>query len=243
MALRSTLRDLVEMTRDEARLSTNTSRGTDQRGHIVQLIRRHYQMLAEGFEWEHLQLRRTMAESRKALAAGQAEYDFPVALNIQAGIKKVWVKWGAEWEPLTYGITVEDSSFLDMDNNATRADPIEKWDFYGHEQFQVWPRPQTDYTVDNGYAVAFDGQRRIEQLVDDESRADLDDILISLHAAAELLVENQQKDAAGLKLEMAGERHKRLTGALASKARVVMGIGVIDGNSRRRPARIDYVRR
>jgi hypothetical protein len=243
MALRTTLRDLVEMVRDEARLSTNTSRGTDQRGHIVQLIRRHYQMLVEGYEWEHLQLRRTMAESRRPLAAGQAEYDFPAALNVLAGIKRAWVRWGADWEPLTYGISLDDNSALDLDQPAVRSDPIEKWDFYGAEQFQVWPRPETNYAPDNGYAIAFDGQRKVEALLDDTNRADLDDLLIVLHAAAEILVENQQKDAASLKLEMARERREMMKGSLGSSSRIIMGIGVAGERNRSMPRSIDYVRR
>jgi hypothetical protein len=216
MALRTTLEELVEMVRDEARLSSNNSRGVDHRPHIIRLIKRHYQTLLEEHEWEHLQIKRE--DAGKTMQAGQRYYDFPV--NLDTGrISKVWYKWGNDWRELIYGISPHDYNDQDSDDGE-RRDPAEKWDFYSAQQFEVWPTP-----ISNSNEVRFEGVRKGEQLLMENSRADLDDNMIALFVAGEVLAENGQKDAAQLKIEAArrimGQQKRRFSG----NSRVRMGLG------------------
>lgn len=56
MALGTQLQLIVEMVRDEARLSSATSQGIDHLQQIKRLIRRTHIMLADSYEWAHLKL-------------------------------------------------------------------------------------------------------------------------------------------------------------------------------------------
>lgn len=225
--LRNTFGAIVEMARNEARLSTNSSRGIDHLDHVKQLVKRHYQMLCEDYEWEHLQIKRDYDVSRKQLQAGSRHYDFPTALNPQK-ITDAWLKWGNVWRKLDYGIRFADYSGLDPDNSV-RADPVLRWDFYGGTQFEVFPVPASNGDAAAPYSnwIAFDGQKAVEQYVSDTNRADIDDLLIALNVAGELLAENGQKAASDAKISAAGRRMFRLRGNLGNKGRFVMGGGRI----------------
>lgn len=240
MALRTTLNDIVEMVRGECKLSTNTSRGIDHRDHLITLIRRHYQMLAEDYDWQHLELKKTDAVSRVHLQAGSRYYNFPSAVNVQK-ITKAHVLWSGVWTPLDYGINYRDYTAISPEDDE-RTDPPQSWEFYGHEQFEVWPLPASDHSTDAPYGVAFEGQRAVEALTNNSNRADLDDILITLFVSAEVLGGMEKKTAAEMKLSAAQARLTKLRGNLGDKSRVRMGLGRI-GHSRGVPRRIDYVRR
>jgi hypothetical protein len=235
MALRQTFGSIVEMARNEARLSSNTSRGADHLDHIQQLVKRHYTMLCEDFDWEHLSVKRDVADCRVKLLAGSRYYDLPTAMNNQK-IGKLWVKWGTVWREPDYGITFADYSSLDPDSD-NRADPVLKWDRYGNLQFEVWPLPSTNGDAAAPYSgwVGFEGQRAAEAFVSDTNRADLDDFLIALYVAAELLAENGQKGASDAKIGAANSRRNNLRAALSDKSRFTMGRGMVTEAGRAYP--------
>jgi len=235
MALRQTFGSIVEMARNEARLSTNTSRGVDHLDHVKQLVKRHYTLLAEDFDWEHLSINRDYDESRVQLQAGSRYYNFPAAINIQK-IGKMWLKWGIVWREIDYGIQFKDYSMLDPDSDA-RADPVLKWDRYGDAQFEVWPLPSTNGDAAAPYSnwVGFEGQRAIETYVADTNRADLDDFMIALYVAAELLAENGQKGASDAKIAAATRRRDSLKASMSDKSRFTMGRGMVNGTGRNYP--------
>lgn len=223
MALRTTFGEVIEMVRSEARLSTNTSRSIDHLDHIKQLIKRNYKQLAEDYDWRHLELKRDTGVSRKLLQAGSRYYDYPTAVNPQK-ITRALVKWGGTWQPLEYGITYNDRSAYDPDNNQ-RVDPIMRWMAYGETQFEVWPLPATNGVADGVNEVAFEGQKKVTELTADASRLDMDDILVSLMCAAEILAANELEKAAAVKADAASARLSTLRGNTGSKARYVMGLG------------------
>lgn len=243
MALRVTLNELVEMVREEAKLSTVSSRGLDHRDTIVRKIRRTYEMLCDDFEWEHLKLKVGDAESRKEMSAGQRYYDFPTALNVQK-IKRAWVKWGeADWQPMAYGVGFPEYSDVDSDDSANRADPVERWRFYGHSQFEVHPIPASSYDATAGSGqVAFEGMRTPEQLTSNSSRADMDSLLISLSVAAELLAP-KHADEAKLLLVQYDTRMNSVRGGLSDKGRYTVGLGRVPAEGGRRwPTYPTYIR-
>lgn len=239
MALRATLEELIEQVRAECRLSSNSSRGIDHREYIIQLIRRHYESLSENFEWEHLQLTRNSADSRKEIAAGQRLYDFPSAVNINR-ISKAWVQYAGGWSPIDYGIDYASYTALDPEADQ-RADPITAWGFEGRQQFEVWPLPATNHSASSPYYVAFEGQRAVERLTQNNSRADIDDQLIALYVAAEILAGNERKTEADVKLSAANSRMGTLRAGLTGKTRTTVGAGVIGGGVRR-PREITHIR-
>jgi hypothetical protein len=202
--LRKTLAEIVEVVRSEAKLSTNTSRGIDHGDYIRTLIRTTHESLAEDYEWPHLRLRR--GDSFKTLAAGQRYYDFPVNLNVQF-IEGAYVQWGASWLPLVYGITAENYTSLDSDDDQ-RADPVQAWEWYSNDglnQFEVWPIP-----AQNDVVIAFEGRRAINPLVEENDRADIDHLVIAYTVAAEILADNGKKESAALKIDKATSRLNRL---------------------------------
>ena len=235
MALRQTFGSIVEMARNEARLSTNSSRGVDHLDHVKQLVKRHYTVLAEDFDWEHLSVKRDVADCRVQLQAGDRYYDLPTAMNNQK-IGKMWVKWGTVWREPDYGITFEDYSSRDPDSN-NRDDPVSKWDRYGNLQFEVWPLPATNGDAAAPYSgwVGFEGQRAITQYVSDSDLADMDDFLVALFVAAELLAENGQKGASDAKVSAAVRRRDNLKASMSDKSRWTIGRGMLSGNGRNYP--------
>ena len=148
----------------------------------------------------------------------------------------MWLKWGNVWRVVDYGIEFANYSGLDPDN-GTRADPVLRWDVVSETQFEVWPVPASDGDAAAPYSnwVGFEGQKAVEQYVSDSNRADLDDIMISLYVAAELLTENGQKGAADAKLMAAEKRRTRLRGNMADRTRVTLGRGIVREHSRTYP--------
>jgi hypothetical protein len=240
MALRATLNEVVEAVRNETRKSTNTSRGVDHRDHIVQLVKRHYYSLCEDYDWQHLELKRDSAVGRVQLAAGQRYYTFPTALN-QLYIEQVWVKWGSSWSKLDFGVSYAQYSQYDPDANQ-RADPAISWTFYGGDQFEVWPLPASNGVANGNGEIAFQGQAKPEQLTGDSSRLDLDDMLVSLTASAEILAEEGQATAAKVKADAAVARLGRIRANMGSKRRYAMGLGEVLAGGSRFPRHPTYIR-
>lgn len=223
MALRNTLTEVVEFVRQEAKLSTSTSRGTDNLENIQRLIKRHYQTLAEEFDWQHLVLKRNDNNARKVLQAGSYVYSFPSSVNVQK-ISGAWVKHSGLWKPVEYGISLEQYNDYDSDGDE-RTDPVERWAFHDDDEFEVWPIPATNGTADGDGEIAFEGQRAVEQLTSNSSRLDLDGIMVSLFVAAEILAGNGQKAAAEVKAAAAAARRDRLKMSLGDQSRWTMGAG------------------
>lgn len=220
MALRQTFESVITAVREECGLSSATSRGIDQINRIKQLIKRHYNQLAEDYTWQHLKITRGSTESRKVLAAGQRYYDFPTAMNPQK-IERAWVKWGSTWEQMEYGISVEDYSAFDPDADQ-RSDPAMRWNYYNGDQFEVWPTPASNGVANGNNEIAFDGQKAVTPLVQDSDRLDMDDILVTLMVAAELL-STTDKQGAQVKGDMAVARLNTLKYNMGTKERFIMG--------------------
>lgn len=240
--LRNTFGEVVQMTRAEAQLSTNTSRGIDHLDHIRQIIRRNVVTLAEQFDWQHLELKKESAVSRRLLQAGARTYAFPTAVN-PLKIERVWVKWGNIWERVDYGIKYDDFSTLDPDTNQ-RTDPVTNWAFYDDISYEVWPLPATNGVANGINEMAFEGQRKTDTLLDDTSRVDMDDILISLMASAELLAGDGKEKAAQVKADAALSRLSTVRGNLGSQTRWTIGIGrVYAAGSPMMPRHPEYIRK
>jgi hypothetical protein len=226
------LQTLAEMLQDECRLSSATSRGVDHRTYLQRLIKRVQEELYDDFDWPFMKIKRDEAD--KTLAAGQRYYDFPTALNPER-ITTVHVNNGGIWTPLVRGIGTREYSAMDSDSDV-RSDPALHWDWYGEDQFEVWPMPAA-----NGDTVRFDGRKKLTALSQESATADLDDILIVLFCAAEVLAPNNQKDAE-VKLQKAQRRLAVLgMNNMRSAGPMRFGGGARDGGRRETTLRVARV--
>lgn len=178
---------MVERLRAETRQSTQLSVGTDSLPHVKQILRRVQETLYTdpANDWSFLRV-----VASKAISAGDRYYDFPLTLNPDR-VEKVVVMWGSQPVPLIRGIDFPEYALRDSDEDE-RADPVQNWDLRwtgSATQFEVWPLPATNGTV------KFRGLRPLNDLVDDTDTCDLDDTLIILFAAAEILAAQESKDA------------------------------------------------
>lgn len=234
MALRSTLGEILEMVRDETRVSSNSSRGTDHANYLRRLIKRHYQMLADDWDWPHLRIRKE--DAGKLTQAGERYYDFPVELRTDR-INQAWARHGSDiWIKMDYCISPEQLNQLNSDNSAIRYDPALRWQWYNDRQFEIWPTPTID-----GIEIRFEGGRKITELTDDNARADIDDILISLSVAVEVLSGTKQSDAEK-KQSAFTQRLFRLRAENSSRKRIQVGIGPVDNEQRVPRITVAYVR-
>jgi hypothetical protein len=126
------------------------------------------------------------------------------------------IKWNQTWQSLLYGIGSDEFNYVDSDANE-RQDPVQRWQLAGEGKFEVWPLPNA------GQTLRFTGQRALDALTADANVADLDDLLIVLFCAAELLANAGAKNAP-IVLNKASQRLARLRGVYpARQATYIIG--------------------
>lgn len=208
MALGTTLSELVRMVREEAGHSTNPAVGSQTADPIRQRIRRTYRRLHTGWEWPHL-----VVERDEELLAGQRFYSFEPGID-PLRIQQVWTKEAGSdlWRPVEYGIGIGALNHYDSDADNERADPVRRWQRAEDNQYEVWPTP-----LKEGSILRMRGIAKPKELVADNDIVDIDDDLIALFVAGELLT--RQKDPeAQLKLEQAAQHQLRLRAQTSGRA-------------------------
>lgn len=188
MARGTTLEDLIEMYRAEVGRATASSSGVDHRNAEKTIIRRVQEELYDEYDWPHLRM-----DPYLSLSKGQYWYDLPSKLNYER-IEGVYSWWNGDPRGTERGIGPAEYAEFDTDNDE-RSDPVLKWDFkYNHvadaSQLEVWPIPAT-----NDQKLQIVGIRNLNALTAEADRADLDDQLIVLFAAAETLARQKSNDA------------------------------------------------
>lgn len=221
MARGTQLEELVNMLRAEAGHSTLVSAGIDNLPALKQTIRRVQEVLADDYDWPFLRY-----EPYKNLNAGQRFYDMPTAMDFER-IEAVVVWYDGQPHLLERGIGPEEYAQYDSENDD-RAGPPMRWDWKytddtDSEQIEVWPIPPASDT----YRLQFYGFRRLNALVQDSDTADLDDQLIVLTAASEILARQKSEDAP-LKQRMAKARFDQLK----SRTKGGSSITVMGGGSK-----------
>lgn len=202
MARGTTLGELVTQLRIAARYDPNPALSLNLVPLMQQTIRDTQERLYDEFDWPFLRVRQD-----KILAAGQRYYDIPSELNLER-IQAVDVRFGNVWLPVERGITLDHYNARDSDADA-REDPAQRWEVMDTgegEQLEVWPIPLT-----NGAALRFTGIRKLTPLVEAGDIADLDDQLIVLFAAGELMG-GAKNPAAQIKFTQGAKRLETLQG-------------------------------
>lgn len=228
MARGATLEAILTDVRMEARLSANTAHNVQDRDRQIHLIQREQERLWEEADWPHLRVERFMP-----LQAGQRFYD-PASLQNEAGtvkgdlamdrIESVEVKDGGEWLRLGNGVGRGQYAAYDSALDE-RADPAQAWRIYEDGQIEIWPIPETNAGDDQEGYLRFTGIRTLQTFVDLGDRADLDDRLIALYAAARILAANKAPETQ-LVLEAAKGLFGRLTANLhKSEGFQMFGVG------------------
>lgn len=232
MARRRPLEDVLRLTRLEARRAANPSMNEAEKAKLVHLVNRVQDTLYMGHFWSFLQKRTPVV-----LYPGQRFYDIPSGYNLDR-IETIYYKDDTNYLPLHRGISLDCYNTYDSFTDE-RSDPPERWDIVdneGAEQLEIWPIPQT-----SGYQLFIQGLRTITPLVNDTDIVELDDFMIALYCASELLMDVDKEEAMA-KLSRANQRRD----LLIATSEVAADPIVISGGSRddmRRPIDIRYAPR
>ena len=220
MARRTQLLQLVAQLRAETGRTQKVAVGIDEVDNLKEVLRRVQEQLYDAHDWQHLRTEKSID-----LAAGQRYYDMPDGLNFDR-IETVKLKVNGVYCDIDRGIDLTDYSGYDSNaDTPARADPAQKWDIRivddeDDEQIEIWPIPNS-----NTQKLYFTGTRSLPALVESSDRAVLDDRLIVLFAAAEILARQGAKDAQA-KLEQAKDRFTILKkNAVKSSPTIQIGLG------------------
>jgi len=171
MARNVTLGELIDDVRAEAGHSLQASLGVAMRDVLIKALQRQQRRLWEDHDWKFLRVHRDVV-----LSAGQRYYNIPSDLTLER-IEKVEFKYGNRWVPVEYGIGQPQLDQYDSDRDI-RALPIQRWQEYENDQYEIWPISSQDGTATPpNYVLRFWGYRKLKPLVAESDRADLDDIL------------------------------------------------------------------
>lgn len=189
MARGTTLGQLVVMLREEVGDATSSQLGLNNLPHMKRILARTQEFLWNDFAWPHLRVAR-----EEVLQAGSRYYSLPADLSFDRVEERVDVRNNETWELVTYGITADHYNASDSENDE-REDPVTRWQVYEGNQYEVWPLPATTGTAGGNGVLRFHGVRNLLPLIADADTADLDDNLIVLFAATEILGRRSAKDA------------------------------------------------
>lgn len=216
MARGTQLLELIAQLRAETGRTQNVAVGVDEKENLKRMLQRVQETLYDDNAWEHLNINRKIT-----LAQGQRYYDLPSDLNFDK-ISNVKLKYGGNFVDFPRGIEFNDYSTYDSMSDE-QSSPARKWDIRytgSGEQLEVWPIPSS-----NGDEIHIFGTLALPALVQESDRAVLDDIMIVLYAAAEILSRQKSPDAQA-KLELGNKRKLKLLGnASTGKPPVQIGLG------------------
>ena len=226
MARGTQLSALVDALRAEIGASTNVAMGVNSLPALKQILNRTQSWLWEKFDWPFAYIERD-----EQMVNGSRYYGFDPEIDF-GRITEAHVKYSDSWRKLDYGIGTEQynsSDFADGD----KEDPPTRWRHYEGNQFEVWPTPSSNECV-----VRFKAIKKLPKMVNDSDVALLDDNLIVLFAAAEMLARAKSDDAQG-KMSAANELFTKLKGSGIKNDVFVMGGGMpVEGQSFLNGARI-----
>lgn len=201
MARTATLRELIEMVREESGHSTHPAVGQADTDRIAALLRRTQRRLYLDFDWPHL-----YTEVEEKLAAGARYYGYEVGVDPER-IRAVYAEdVNGNWNPIEYGIFPTHYNIIDSENDS-REDPVRRWMMRDNGSYEVWPMPATD-----NLRLKFTGLREIPPLKAMDDRCILDADLLAMYASAELLARQKSPDAE-YKFGLADQYNRRLRAA------------------------------
>ena len=214
MARGTQLLKLVEMLREEVNRATSVAVGNDDLPALKNKLSRTQEVLWGEYDWPFLR----QVFPAKFLQAGERYYDFPDGLSVDRiddrdgtdgpGV----VCWYSNLPvPIRRGIGFTEYAIFNSDAGV-RQEPALAWDVRWtgtSEQFEVWPLPVT-----NLCSIQFKGIRKLRPLIQDSDVCDLDDQLIVLFSAAEILARQGSASASAV-----GQLAKTRLGSVKARAK------------------------
>lgn len=233
MARNKTLTSLLTSLRAELEISVNPAHNVQARDIQVAHLQRVQEQLWDEFTWPHLRVFRYLNAQ-----AGLRTYDVTACLKESAGslvaagdmsidrVVDIWVRDGVIWRKLDKGISEENYNSFNSDTDQ-RDWPPRRWQVSEDDQIEVWPVPSlTGDTSTQENIFRIRGVRNLRPLIEADDVADLDDRLLTLMAAAEMLGgEKGSKKAA-----LANKRFLKVRGNAVKTQRFRM----LGGGERRR---------
>jgi len=206
MARGTTLGDLVTKLKAEAGHSSAINLTVDKADAFKQTLRHVQEQLYYDYDWPHLRI-----VASKTMAAGSRFYDVPVdatygTINFDR-IEAVECEYNDSFIEVGRGIGFGEYNQYDPADDE-RSDPVLRWDVRwtgSKAQIEVWPLPSS------ATKLWFRGIRDLSALTSNSDTADLDDNMIVLYAAAEILARQKSEDARA-KLAAAQSLYARLKG-------------------------------
>jgi len=216
MARGTSLSQLRDMLRAELGVSSNLGMGVNTADQYDHILARQQQRLWEDFDWPF-----GFIERDEQLQNDGRYYTFDNDIDHNR-IVSAHVKYGDIWHPLEYGICPDHYNEFDSDENET-SEPALRWRHYEGNQFEVWPVPSTSDQI-----LRFRAVKKLPPLFENSHTAVLDDNLIVLFAAAELLARTKADDAPP-KLAQATQLYNKLKGNGMKDNRFIYGGGISTG--------------
>lgn len=197
MARGTSLSTLFTMLRAECGHSTSVAAGIDNEASLLQKLQRTQIMLYDEYDWPFM-----MKEWDIPMQTGVRYYDFPTepgfpgltVINLE-GTVGAWIDYSGRPIELARGIgQYQYAQYNSNAENPDQADPVRRWDIKrstdSKEQIEVWPIPAGNTNI-----LWLHGKKKPRPLVAAIDVADLDDQLIVLTAAAEILARQKSADA------------------------------------------------
>lgn len=209
--------ELVLNLRAELRRSQAPGIGTEDLAPLKRTINHVIAVVSNKEDWPFLYRKYDPI----SIAAGDRFFDLPDELNLER-IISVRVKWGGSYYDMWRGITYDDYITWDPEDDE-RSSPALKYDFQnvnGNAQLEIWP-------ISEGVqSLHFEGYVTHPKLVNDTDLCLLDDEIVLLFAAAELMGDSFKAEAQA-KRDQANEllRLIKIRGARNDGAPVQMGLG------------------
>ena len=175
------LSQLLNMLQAESGMSTLPASSVSSRDHRVQLLNRVQARLYAAYDWDFAWIYRDVQMpqgTRYATLPADIDFDRVNQANISQGADS------DDWRGLGYGIG--DAQYRQIGENVQGCP--QTWAPSEGDQFELWPTP------DDTYRVRFRGLKVLPLMVNSDDRAVLDDNLIVLHAASELMKRQKLPD-------------------------------------------------
>ena len=211
MARGTQFSQLVYMLRAQLRRSTNVNVGVDDLPELKAAINSQYAQQWARYDWPFL----CGFFPALPLQAGQRYYQLPTGLTYDR-IKEVTVYFSGVPQRVERGIHFQDYVLFNPDGGSAQgaftgaftqefqpgatgaySDPVLRWDIRagtaGQEQLEVWPVPSS-----NSQFMRFWGYLASPYLVNDSDQCWLDDLLVVLYAASDLLALDESEPRVGL---------------------------------------------
>jgi hypothetical protein len=218
---------LVDMLRSEMGHTIVRSAGVQNLENLKQVLSRVEQILWAQFDWPFGYIVETLQ-----LEPGAAYYDYTENIDFTRVVDIWHVDQSTRIaHKLDYGI--DPTHYM---ASMDRQNPVLRWRHQGTARLEIWPPPISDTQVLMIYGI-----QRLANMVNDTDLCTLDDQLIVLHAAAELL-ERQGSPDAGAKAATAAAHFRALKSKASSAKQEPWKFGAGDVRPRLRPG-IDYVSR